>query len=143
MTKTEVKGGVKQMWKKPLHTLARQQKNADGTVTELPKFAKGFELTFVGTFDAYDDISEVKAANDMPSDKEIVDFRNTQRRNNARTKAQNAQVEAVGLIEPSMENDDQIRLKAVYDSIMAGKKKTHEEARALAAATVEAEWDDE
>ena len=97
-------------------------------------------LPFSGEFDAFENIGEVNAANEYPKDADIVDFVNNKRKANARQKAMQAVLDSFKVIKPTMKNDEQLQLKTVYDAIMAGGKRTHEQARAIAATTVGADW---
>lgn len=89
---------------------------------------------------AYESIDEVKTANDLLTDTEIVKFRNDQRQANARNKAQVAALDAIGITKPTLENDDQLRLREMFKVIMANKKHTEQSARDLASATLGIEW---
>lgn len=92
-------------------------------------------------YDAYETIDEVKSANDFPSDKEVIDFRNAQRKNNARQKAMNEALVAAGHVKPTTENDPQMRLKKMYQ-LFIDNKSTPAEARALASQALGIKWTD-
>ena len=98
-------------------------------------------INFEGEYEAYENKAEVEAANDLLKDQEVVDFRNTQRKANARQKAMQAQLDAAGIPKPSLENDSQLRLKTVYKTFIA-KGKSHQEARDLAASMLGDAWED-
>lgn len=99
-------------------------------------------ISFSGSFNAYTDIGEVRAANDFPSDKEIVDFRNAQRKATEVQKARTAALDAAGIIKPTLENDAQLRLRGMY-KILRAAGKSHDEARSMAAANLNEEWADD
>jgi hypothetical protein len=99
-------------------------------------------IPFSGNYNAYSSVDEVKAANDYPSDKEIVDFRNAQRKATEVQKARTAALDAAGIIKPTLENDEQLRLRGLY-KILKAAGKSHDEARTTAAATLNAEWADD
>lgn len=99
-------------------------------------------VTYNGEYTAYTAIEEVKAANDLPNDTEVVKFRNAQRKGKARAAAAQAKFDELGIIKPTIENDPQMQLKGMYDIFVAAKK-TPEEARALASAALGIEWEDD
>jgi hypothetical protein len=98
-------------------------------------------IKYAGTFEAYESFSEVVSANDLLKEKEVVDFRNTQKKANARQKALQAALDAAGIVKPTLENDDQLKLKKMYEIFIAAKN-THDEARTKAAAALNLEWID-
>jgi hypothetical protein len=90
-------------------------------------------IKYEGTFEAYENVGEVKAANDMPSDDEVVSFRNTQKRNNQRQKLMQEALDNAGIKKPTLENSEELRIKNIVDSLVA-KGKSVEEATATALA---------
>ena len=141
MKETTFKGEISQFWSKPLKDLATK----DGSVVTGP-------LPFAGSYKHYENIGELKAANDYPSDEEVVKFRNTQRKANERQKAMTAAVTAAGLIQPTPENDPQMRLSKMFDlfysNIPAARRETDPdacktEARELASKSLGIAWEDE
>jgi hypothetical protein len=96
-------------------------------------------LKYETAYDAYEGISEVRAANDYPSDADVVKFLNAQRKANARQKAMQAAWDAAGLIKPTLENDEQLRLKSMFKILVAAGK-SESEAKTLASATLGIEW---
>lgn len=98
-------------------------------------------IKFAGEFEAYENIGEVRAAKDEPSDKEIVDFLNNKRKANARQKSMQAALDAAGIARPTLENDAQLRLRKMYDIFVANGS-SHDEARALAASNLKLTWED-
>src|SRR6188474_1918238 len=98
-------------------------------------------LKFEGSFQAYETVAEIQAQGDMPSDKEIIAFRNAQRKAAARQAAFNATLEAAGIEKPTLENDPQLQLRTMYKTLIAAKK-THAEARATASRVLGIEWAD-
>jgi hypothetical protein len=96
-----------------------------------------------GKYDTYDNFVEVQAAHAELSPEEQVKARNAKIRAAAKAKAEKQAWADLGIIEPTMQNDVQLQLKAVFDGIMAGGKRTKEEARAIAAQAVGAEWADD
>jgi 2,4-dienoyl-CoA reductase-like NADH-dependent reductase (Old Yellow Enzyme family) len=72
----------------------------DGSVSsaygeKLPKPVK-----FDGTYEAFESFTELQAANEIPSNDDIVDFVNTRRKNNERQKAMTAALEAQNIFKP-------------------------------------------
>ena len=76
-------------------------------------------ITYSGTFEVYENSGEVKAANDMPSDEEVVQFRNSQRRNNARQKFMTEALNKAGIVKPTLETSEELRIKNIVDSLVA------------------------
>jgi len=97
---------------------------------DLPK-----SLTYSGEFQVYENIGEVKSANDMPSDEEVVNFRNTQRRNNARQKFMQEALDTAGIKKPTLETSEELRIKNIVDSLVASGKSA-EEATTIAKAAL-------
>lgn len=98
-------------------------------------------ITFDAEFDAFETKAEVEKANELLKDEEVVDFRNAQRKANARQKAMQAALDAAGIVKPTLENDEQLRLRKMYDIFVANGS-TPEEARANAAAALNLVWSD-
>jgi hypothetical protein len=88
----------------------------------------------------YQTIAEVDAAQDRLSDEETIKVRNTERQSNARQKALTAALDAAGIVKPTLENDEQLRLREMFKVLMSGKKYTEEQARDLASKTLGIEW---
>lgn len=94
-------------------------------------------IKYSGEFETYEGAAEVKAANDLPSDEEVVAMRNTQRRNNARQKFMQAALDAAGIQKPTLDNSEAMRIKNIVDSLTSGPQpKTVEEATAIARAAL-------
>lgn len=91
----------------------------------------------------YENISELRAAKDELTDAEQVKTRNTERQSNARQKALTAALTAAGIEKPTIENDEQLRLKQFFVVLMSSKKYTEEAARELAAQTLGLTWEAE
>lgn len=100
-------------------------------------------LKFEGTYEAYENYAEVVAANDLPSNEDVVKFRNATRKINARSKALTTALDNAGIVKPTLENDDQLKLQTMFDVFMSIKGTTKEEAREKASAALGIEWDDE
>jgi hypothetical protein len=126
MKPEKVEGKAAKAHQRPLHKLVSKLTGE--------KFDKGYEIPFETTFEAYETIDEIKQANDMPSDSEVVAYRNTQRRNNARTIRMN-EVIAEQVVKPSLDEDVEMQLTLIYTGLR-GAKKSHEEAKSMAAANL-------
>jgi len=91
-------------------------------------------LKFEGQFEAYETIDELKTANDMPSNDEIVKFVNDKRKANARQKSMQAALDAAGIAKPTLENPE-VQFKSMVKILVAnGKSET--EAKAIASAAL-------
>jgi hypothetical protein len=144
-------GVIASWWSKSLTSL----KLKDGSFNTVPS------LKFEGEFTAYgpdkaiaeyvdadwkEAIDEMVAANDYPSAQEIVTLRNDKRKAKARQASMTAEVLNAGLVQPTLENDDQLRLKKAYEVLLVsvnrktGIKHTEAEAREKAADMVGADW---
>jgi hypothetical protein len=89
----------------------------------------------------YETYQEMVAANDTLSEQEQLDKRNAERRNAATAKSRNAAFDAAGFVKPTIENDEQLRIRSVIKTLMlprTGKPtKTFEEAKAIAEASLD------
>lgn len=99
-------------------------------------------LQYGGDFKAYETIEEVRAANDYPNDRDIVRLKNAQQKAKALAAAKTAALDAIGIVKPTLENDDQLKLREFVKVLMSSKKYTMDAARALAATTLGIEWAD-
>lgn len=79
-------------------------------------------INYEGTFTTYENSDEVKSANDMPNDDEVVNFRNQQRRNNARQKFMQEALDKAGIKKPTLETSEELRIKNIVDSLVAAGK---------------------
>lgn len=97
-------------------------------------------ISYDFAYTVYADHSELVAAKDELTADEQVKVRNTERKNNARQKALTAALDAAGIVKPTIENDDQMRLRETFKSLMSSKKYTEQAARELAAQVLGLEW---
>lgn len=125
-----VKGTMENAYNKPLSQIAVKEGFAP-----LPK-----SLDFSGDYEEIVDIESVRELNEYPKDSDIVDFVNAKRRANARQKAMQKVLDDAGAIRPTLENDDQLKLKKMFDVFMSTKKYSEAEAKALASSTLGIEW---
>ena len=130
--KTEKFGGnIENAHGKPLHELKVKEGFAS--------IAKGTVLAYETSYDKFENIDEVNAAKAFPKDSEIVDMLNAKAKAAARMAATTAKLAEVGIEKPTLENDEQLRLKKMYEIFIASKK-SPDEARALASAALGIEW---
>lgn len=113
-------------------TFTAKADTAYGKKLEMP-------IEFEVTYDAYADYAEVEAARDLFTNEEVVEERNTQRKQKALAAARQAALDAAGIVKPTLENDVLLQLQTVYKVYIA-KGKSHEEARALASAAIGEDW---
>jgi hypothetical protein len=99
-------------------------------------------ITFDFKWEVYEDISEVKPL----TDKELLTFRTAESKANARSAAQSAAWSAAGIVKPTAENDEQVRLKDIYKTLMTAKlpngdaRYTEESAREMAETVTGCKW---
>lgn len=91
-------------------------------------------VKFSGTFEAYQTIDEVRAANDYPKDDDVVNFVNSKRKASARQKAMNDALEAAGVSKPTLE-DPQVQL-ATFIKVLKAAGRSEDEAITLAESTL-------
>lgn len=87
-------------------------------------------LKFSGEFQAYETIEEIRAANDLPSDKEVVTSVNARRKASEVQKARTAALEAAGIKAPT--NEDPRTAHKNMVAILVAQGKTEDEAVDLA-----------
>ncbi|MGV1006918.1 MAG: hypothetical protein ACOYEV_19630 [Candidatus Nanopelagicales bacterium] len=102
-----------------------------GTISQAYGQTLSKSIEFNGSYDAFENIEEVKAKNEFPSDDEIVSFVNARNKANARQKSMTAALDAAGIQKPTLENDADLRLKTMVKTLVASGK-SQEEAESLA-----------
>lgn len=112
-----------------------------GTIENAYGKAVSPALEFSGSFQAFENVDELKEKNEYPSEKEIVSFVNNQRKANERQKVMTQVLTDAGYEKPTLETDAQLQLRTLYTVYIAAKK-TPEEARNLAASTLGVDWVD-
>lgn len=100
---------------------------------------EGGPYTYKFKWNDYDNIGEVQAMNDTFTDKEVVEKRNVERKNNARQKALTALTESLNLEKPTLENSPQLRLRRMADAFKANGE-TEEDAKRLASEALRIDW---
>ena len=91
----------------------------------------------------YQTDEELVAAKDELTLEEQRKTRNTERQNNARQKALTAALDAAGIVKPTLENDDQLRLREGFKVAMSSGRYTVEQAREVVATMLGIEWADQ
>lgn len=79
-------------------------------------------VKFEGSYEAFENHSELVAQNELPSNQEIVDFKNNQRKANARQKAMAEALKLAGIEKPTLENDADLRFATLVKTIVASGK---------------------
>jgi hypothetical protein len=92
------------------------------------------KLTFSGSFEAYENVQELRDANVFPKDEDIVAFVNAKEKANARQKAMNEVLSAAGIEKPTLE-DPQVQLATIVKALRASGR-SEDEAIALAETTL-------
>jgi hypothetical protein len=114
--------------------------NVKGTIKTAFQTTLPYTLEYAGQCEVYVDAAEVKTANDVPNDEEILKFRNSQRINNARQKLMAERLEAEAkvfeakngkgvknpFVAPTLETDENLRIKNIVDSLVAAGKSADE-----------------
>jgi LPS O-antigen subunit length determinant protein (WzzB/FepE family) len=116
--------------------------NKVATSTATTAYGKKLDapINYEYKWSTYANIDELRTAKDELTDEEQVKVRNTERQNNARQKALQAALDAAGIVKPTIENDEQLRLRDMFKVLMSSKKYTEEQARDLASTTLGIEW---
>ena len=92
-------------------------------------------LPYSGEYLVYETAEEIKAANDWPSDGDIVEYRNTQRKLAARNKALNQALDDAGIEKQTIENSETLRLSGMV-KILVASGMTEDEATNVAKTTL-------
>lgn len=71
-------------------------------------------------------------AKEAPDSDDILAWVNNKRKANQRQKAMQAAMDAAGIVKPTLESSDDLKVKNIVDSLLASKKYTRDEATALA-----------
>ena len=91
-------------------------------------------VSFSGSFEAFENVDEVRAANSYPDDAEVVSWANAKRKASERQKAMNAALEEAGIAKPTLE-DPQVQLATIIKALRASGR-NEQEAIALAETTL-------
>jgi len=98
-------------------------------------------LKFDIVFDAFESMEEVKAANALPKDKELLSMINGRLKATATTAARNVAIEQAGIVKPTAENDPQLRLRETA-KLLQTNGESEESARAIASQVLGIVWED-
>ena len=92
-------------------------------------------LKYSAEYDKFENIDEVRRANEFPKDSEIVDFINAENKANARQKAMVQSWTDAGIVKPTLENSEAKRFNDMV-TILKAAGKSEAEAKTIAAATL-------
>lgn len=92
-------------------------------------------LSYSGEYQVYDNPEEIREKNDWPSDDDILQYVNTQRKLAARNKALNAALDAAGIAKQTIENSENLRLSGMV-KILVASGMGQDEATEVAKATL-------
>lgn len=129
--KVEFKGIIENAYGKPLASY----KNSDGAA--LPA-----SVPYAAEYDKLLDAESVRAAGEWPNEAACVKLANTKRKQKARAASCAAQLDALGVVKPTNENDPQLRLKNMA-AIFEANGESEDSARKLAAAALGLKWADD
>lgn len=109
--------------------------NAYGRKLDTNKFKEGFgvvsELSYEDTYEEYTDYAHVPKDEKL-TEADMLKTVNDARRNNARQKAMQTALDKAGVIKPTMEDDDELKIASIVKGLVASKKYNAEQARQLA-----------
>ena len=91
-------------------------------------------ISFAGEFQAFENVEEVRSANEYPSDSDVVAWANAKRKASERQKSMNAALEAAGIAKPTLE-DPQVQLATIIKALRASGR-SEDEAITLAETTL-------
>lgn len=97
-------------------------------------------VPFTFKWKIYETEDEMVAAGAQMSLKQQRIAVNAAAKQTARQAALTEALTAAGIVRPTIENDDQLRLKNMYTVLMSSKRYSEDEARELAANTLGIEW---
>jgi hypothetical protein len=100
-------------------------------------------VPFSFTWRIYETIEEMQAAGASMTAKQQLKAVNAANKQTARQAALTAALDAAGIVRPTIENDDQLRLRNMFTVLMSSKRYSEEEARELAATNLGVEWADD
>ena len=98
-----------------------QTEKFEGTIEQAYGKAVSPAVNFEGDYTKYENIDEIRTANDFPSNDDVVNFVNAKRKANARQKAMQAALDAAGYEKPTLENDEDLQVKTIVKALLARK----------------------
>lgn len=115
-------------------TETSEAKTAYGKTLETP-------IKYDYSWDEFESFAEVVTAKEELTAEEVVSFRNTQKKANARQKAYALALDAAGIVKPTPENDPQLRLRKMAD-LFVSNGMSLAEAKVAASKALSIEWAD-
>jgi len=98
------------------------------------------KVPFTFSWKIYENEAEMLAAGAQMTPKQQLKAINAAAKQTARQASLTAALDAAGIVRPTIENDDQLRLKNMYTVLMSSKRYSEDEARELASNTLGIEW---
>jgi hypothetical protein len=98
------------------------------------------KVPFTFTWKIYENEAEMLAAGAQMTPKQQLKAINAAAKQTARQASLTAALDAAGIVRPTIENDDQLRLKNMFTVLMSSKRYSEDEARELASNTLGIEW---
>jgi hypothetical protein len=129
--------GSERSREKTMKSLTETTETETAYTEKLPK-----PIPFDFGWTVYENVAEMQAAGDGLSLEAQLRARNAARKAKARQAALTAALTAAGFEKPNAENNDQVRLRDMFKTLMSSKKYTEDAARAKAAEVLELEWED-
>lgn len=99
-------------------------------------------ISFDYEWRSYETDEELVQAKDEMTLEEQRKARNDARQMSSRNKALTAALKAAGYEKPTLDSDEQLRLREMFKVLMSSKKYTEEAARELASTTLGIAWED-
>jgi hypothetical protein len=135
MSETETATTVETPEGRKIVTVSGVIENAYGRKLDANKFKEGHavvsELKYSDTYEEYTDYAQVPKDEKL-TEADMLKKVNDDRRNNARQKAMQAALDKAGVIKPTMEDDDELKIASIVKGLVASKKYNDEQARQLA-----------
>jgi hypothetical protein len=97
-------------------------------------------LSYEYSWTEYATTEELVAAKDELTLEEQRKVRNVERQGKARQAELTKRLTAAGIEKPTLETDDQLRLREMFKVLMSSKKYTEEKAREVASANLGIDW---
>ncbi len=89
----------------------------DGTVASAYGETLTKPVSFSGSFDAYETVDEIRAANDWPSDDDVIGFVNAKRKAAKRAAATTEALQAAGIEKPDPNTPENRRKRMIADFV--------------------------
>lgn len=118
--------------------MIEQEDTAEATTAWTQKLPAPITYPFKWT--EYATAADMREAGDGLSDEEQLKARNNARKNNARQKAYALAMAEAGYEKQTAENNDVVRLRDMFKTLMTSKRYSETEARAKASEVLGVEW---